>query len=147
MTISTQRFLVAKYIDDLTRMEPRNIGVILLAAGMAEARFLSPQQASFIKDKKLYQRWVDFWMDRVNADSIRMRNGVTVSPSDLEFCEALLESQRGNYILYDSGVVPDALKKAKLASVTEVLFSQLERFKHGSSGIPRLQTSFECRKS
>ena len=37
--MSTPRYLIAKYIPDLQRVEPQNIGVIVWAPGVAAARF------------------------------------------------------------------------------------------------------------
>lgn len=123
----SQRFLVAKYIEDVLRMEPRNIGVILCAAGRTEAKFLEPDAVSFIKDKKLYQRWIDFWLHQVGpeSDGIRMKDGILVRPSQPEFCDALLETQRGNYMLYDTGIVPDVLKKTQVGEAVQTLFEKL----------------------
>lgn len=139
MKANNQRFLVAKYVEDVSRMEPRNIGVILCAAGRTEGRFLDKSSVPFIKDKRLFQRWVDFWMDQIGSDGIRMRDGILVRPSEPEFVQALLETQRGNYMLYDTGVIPDPLKKTEVPGAIDTLFAKLVQLQsakrsHESSG-------------
>ena len=55
------KYLVAKYVSDPRRMEPRNIGVVLWASGRVAARFLESDEAEFVGDKKTYARWIDYW--------------------------------------------------------------------------------------
>ena len=44
--MNTPRYLLAKYIPDHLRMEPRNIGVVLWAEGNVTARFFGESDAT-----------------------------------------------------------------------------------------------------
>ena len=39
--MNTPKYLIAKYIPDLNRMEPRNIGIVVWSPEGIEARFLA----------------------------------------------------------------------------------------------------------
>ena len=64
-------WLIAKYMPDLRRREPQNIGVVLFAGGSALARFVAEDPASLDIDGRIarprfgswenYCDWVHFW--------------------------------------------------------------------------------------
>ncbi len=125
MTTSNQRYLVAKYVEDVSRMEPKNIGVVLWAAKRVKARFLPPESVSFIKDKKMYQRWTTFWKEAASDQSRRMKDGTEVTPAEPRYLDALLETQRGNFLLFDSGFIADKIKVGEVESAADFLFQKL----------------------
>src|ERR1700722_19258050 len=96
-----QRYLIAKYVPDARRMEPRNIGVVLWASGKAVARFLRPQEADFIADKEIYERWTKYWHGLFGGSSIARMRGEPVPKDDPEFLDEFLKTQQGNYLLFD----------------------------------------------
>jgi len=63
------RYWVARYISDLFRKEPRNIGVFVEANGAVAARFFGEGEPGQIDGRKLrvlkypdvYRQWIDFW--------------------------------------------------------------------------------------
>ena len=62
------RWLVAKYMPDLRRREPDNVGVILLMDGRAHLRFLGQRDGRvdgrsvrWAGSVKNYKAWVDYW--------------------------------------------------------------------------------------
>ena len=62
------RFLLAKHVPDLRRMEPRNIGVIVWAHGHVRARFAGDPGSSKPKDagpNSSYQEWVTYWRNQI----------------------------------------------------------------------------------
>jgi hypothetical protein len=70
--IERPRYLVAKYISDLQRMEPRNIGIVVCASGVTCARFLGekPGRPGHVDGRKVppfvtsvaaYKQWIEFW--------------------------------------------------------------------------------------
>ncbi len=66
------QWFVAKYVPDLVRGEPRNIGVILrLFEGVLKYRFWSIPP--FVRDPTTYLAWVDYWtatMEKHQAKSL-----------------------------------------------------------------------------
>lgn len=119
------RFLVAKYAPCLRRMEPRNIGVFLWCRGSVAMKFLEPKQAKFVRDKKTYARWVEYWKRQVASDSIEQGRGHMVSRSSPAFMDALLETQNGNYILADAGFLCDDVPKREIDDAVSFLFEEL----------------------
>ncbi len=118
-----QRYLVAKYAPDLMRMEPRNIGVILWANGDATARFLPSDETDFIDDKELYDRWINFWNRLIEEKCIS--NGRRIALDDPAFLDAMLKTQKGNFLLFDSGRVYDEIKPSDLSAAADFLFGEL----------------------
>lgn len=99
----SSRILLAKYVPDMARMEPRNLGVFLWNNGWLGARFLDVRDAEFVNEPDTYRRWVDFWRSFVESQSVRPRRGNPVSVKDQACIEALLSTQDGNYMLVDAG--------------------------------------------
>ena len=88
--MNTPRYLLAKYIPDPLRMEPRNIGVVLWAEGNVAARFVgesdSPDSGSRLPrrlglpDRQVYKKWVQYWREQMERPSLtRGADGLTVS--------------------------------------------------------------------
>lgn len=69
----TTKLFVVKYIADLRRWEPRNVGVIAVNSGSTASRFLGEQESTDFKvdlrrarkvvtgDRANYQEWVHYW--------------------------------------------------------------------------------------
>lgn len=122
----TSRFVLAKYVPDLDRMEPRNIGVVLWSKGKLCARFLPEDKAaSIVEEIDTYRRWVEFWSDTISGDSIEPRRGPSVSTSSSTCVDALLSNQEGNFILVDAGEVMQRLRGREVAKATDFLFGEL----------------------
>jgi hypothetical protein len=105
-------YLVAKYISDLQRMEPRNIGVVVWSPGNVAARFVAEKPGSagdidgrsvpaFVTSTTAYKQWVDFWRDLLRARPAapgKLRN---------RWAETLKQTSRGNFWLAEGGVILD----------------------------------------
>jgi hypothetical protein len=129
-----QKYLVAKYVPDERRMEPQNIGIILWAHGTVVLRFLQEEDASFVSEKKTYLRWVQFWKRLANEASITPRGGRSISKSSPEFLDAILNTQKGNYLLFEGGFVTDRLRQRDVEGAAQCLFDELvARADHGDS--------------
>jgi hypothetical protein len=68
------RFLVAKYVRDLRRMEPENVGVVLSHEGQVAAKFVGQREDGTIDGRlvgvgslKTYKAWVHYWMTSVRS--------------------------------------------------------------------------------
>lgn len=120
------RFLIAKYVRDLDRMEPRNIGVFLWARGSISAKFLEDgAAAAFVSEMDVYSRWVKYWTKAIATGQIQPRRGAPVPISDPASLDALLATQKGNYILTDAGELMESIRKRDSSKAVEFLFREL----------------------
>ncbi len=142
----TARYILAKYVPDLGRMEPRNIGVIVWCKGKFCARFLDQADVRSIQvnDPDTYERWINFWSRLVTADAIRPRRGQPVSAGDPKCIDAFLSTQKGNNILVDSGEVLGQLKKSELQQATDYLFDDLVAIPGNKDSVSRLKFPQAC---
>jgi hypothetical protein len=133
-TSSEQRYLIAQYAADPRRMETRNIGVVLWAEGRAEARFLGDNDAAeFVNDLATYRRWVSFWHTRVYGQEITVPGEPPVSKQEPAFVDALLRTQKGNYLLFDAGFVAEPIEQEDIGAAAAFLFDELVALKKSRS--------------
>jgi hypothetical protein len=123
---STSRYHVVKYVPDVRRMEPRNIGVFVTHPGQVSAKFLSTEQARFVEDPKLYDRWVTFWLKIADTGQVRVGNKV-VERSDAAFFDAISATGRGKYLLFDGGESLSPMTMREVPSFAHQLFGDLVR--------------------
>lgn len=121
----TPRIVLAKYVPDLGRMEPRNIGVFLWSRGELRARFLEAADATFINEQKTYARWQEFWTSMIGSESIRPRRGRPVPRKEPTCVDALISTQDGNYLLVDAGEMIEPVGKRDIAKAVDFLFKEL----------------------
>ena len=134
--MNNAQFLLAKYIPDLQRFEPRNIGVIVWTPDGIAARFLAEyperpgevdgrRKPDFFKSLKAYRQWVRFWRKMIDqAEKERLAHGVTrrIGPDILE---RLKGSGKGNFMLVDGGFLLDHVPAYELPKLTAELFQKL----------------------
>jgi hypothetical protein len=103
MEFIMSRYLVARYIRDLTRMEPRNIGVFLFADdGRVLARFLGERNGALdlrvvrsqVTHTQAYRQWIEYWR-------FLMRE----RPGNDQLAEQILASSKGNYQVGEGDMV------------------------------------------
>jgi hypothetical protein len=135
--MNSTKYLLAKYIPDLHRFEPRNIGVIVWSPLGIEARFLAEYTnrlgevdgrsiPGFVTSASAYRQWIRYWRDAIAGTGIRPLSGGDVVSSDSPgFIEALQQTGRGNFVVVDAGLVLDDIREEELASVADQLFTQL----------------------
>ena len=135
--MNVTKYLLAKYIADLHRFEPRNIGVIVWSPTGVEARFLAefpnrPGEVDgrsipgFVTSPSAYKQWIRYWRDSVAGPSFKPLDGSGVlSSSSPAFMEALQRTGRGNFALVDAGVLLDAVSEEELPGLADQLFAQL----------------------
>jgi hypothetical protein len=123
------RFLVAKYIPDLRRMEPRNIGIVAWNGGRTAARFLGeddgPPRYLGVKDRTNYAEWLSSWRSQLAKPFVEAGRNEKIDKRDAKFLDALREWSRGNYILVDGGELIEAVSSDELERVVGYLFSEL----------------------
>ncbi len=135
--MNTTKYLLAKYIPDMHRFEPRNIGVIVWSPLGVEARFLAeyPNRPGdvdgrsipgFVTSASAYKQWIRYWRDSFAREGIHpVRGGEVVPASSAAFIEALQQTGRGNFVIADAGSVLDAVGEEELSAVADQLFAQL----------------------
>jgi hypothetical protein len=111
----TPTFLVVKFISDIRRQEPRNIGVILLHKTGVYSRFFGedlpdPQNESgidgrrvknLISDTKTYEQWVRYW--RYCTEPYAVLDPETAALPLAQCYKLLLESSKQNFIVTTGG--------------------------------------------
>jgi len=117
------RFLLAKYIPDLSRMEPRNIGVILWVRGKVACRFL--ETPGFLNEDSSYERWCEFWKHETSGSSIQPRRGTPIPIEDPRCLDALMSTQDGNFQLFDSGELIETVRLRDISRAVNSLFDEL----------------------
>lgn len=138
MTASAEtRYLLAKYIPDLRRQEPRNIGIIVWSPEGLVARFLGekPDETEaidgrsvppFVTSLSAYKQWVNYWRTEIERPEIKPVSGGKLVAKDLpEFTEVLKSANRGNFLLADGGLLLDKVDVDELPHVANELFDAL----------------------
>ncbi|MBN1458584.1 MAG: hypothetical protein JXA57_03550 [Armatimonadetes bacterium] len=135
--MNTPKYLLAKYISDLRRVEPRNIGVIVWSPQGVGARFTAEKQdrpgevdgrsiPSWVTSSLAYKQWVQYWQQEINKDPIQRRaDGALVPRRSPEFTEVLAASGKGNFVLVDGGFLLDPIEADGLQEVVDHLFGLL----------------------
>lgn len=129
------QFLVAKYVPDLIRNEPRNIGVIVWSEAGVEARFqgvdkygdfTSKNIPNFIQNPAAYKQWVKFWLSELKKDAIEfIGSSKIVTKASVDFIDALLTTGKANYFLEKGGAVMEIISAEKLPLLVDELFKTL----------------------
>lgn len=131
------KYLLAKYIPDLQRFEPRNIGVVVWSPLGTAARFLAEHPnrpgevdgrsiPNFVTSSNAYKQWIRYWRDCVTRDSLcPVNGGASVPASSAAFPEVLQQTGRGNFVMVDAGSVLDDVGEEELTAVANQLFAQL----------------------
>jgi hypothetical protein len=136
-TLRTAKYLVAKYIPDLRRYEPRNIGVIIWSPEGVEARFFAEKEnqpgvidgrsvPSFVTNLSAYKQWVQYWRSEIQKSETRpVLGGEPVAQDSPKFTEALKTANRGNFFLTDGGFLLDKISSDQLPHLADHLFTTL----------------------
>lgn len=131
---SAAKFIVAKYVVNLSRNEPRNIGVILWRKGMVLMRFAGevegkqakPPRYLQIRDTKNYQRWIDYWRAVFDKPTFKERDGTVVPRDSIRFPEGLAHKlSDGNYQLRLAGEMMTEVTPENMPEVLDFLYGEL----------------------
>ncbi len=153
--MNTTKYFLAKYIPNMHRFEPRNIGVVIWSPLGIEARFLAENPSrpgdvdgrsipDWVTSHNAYRQWVRYWRDALSENSIEpLRGGEIIPASSPAFMEALRETAQGNFMLLESGAVMDQVGEDDLSAVANQLFAQLVQ--EASSSEEPKDRSFEAR--
>jgi hypothetical protein len=136
-SMSTTKYMLLKYIADLHRFEPRNIGVVVYCQDGAEARFVGEfadrlgevdgrSIPSFVTSASAYKQWVRYWRDVFIAGHVmEPASGRIVDVTSPDFAEALMNTSRGNFVVVVAGSVLDEVSVEELPAVADQLYAQL----------------------
>jgi hypothetical protein len=98
----TAKFLIAQYLSDPMRREPKNIGLIVVKDEQCAAKFLGESAEGmdlrtirWARDAQLYQHWVESWREQIEDGASGL-------------LERLSETNGGNYDVILGGHVSDA---------------------------------------
>lgn len=134
--MNAPRYYLAKYIPDLRRVEPRNIGVMVWTPRGISARFLAekPERLgevdgrsipSFVTSTSAYKQWIQYWraeLDRPEVESVVVP-GKHISRDCPDYMQVLAEASKGNFVLAEAGFLLDQVQDVEEA--TEFLFTSL----------------------
>lgn len=130
-------YLLAKFIPDLKRMEPRNIGVLLWTPNGVAARFLfeSPHGSGQVDGRAVpnwighltaYKQWVAYWRSSVaEPDFQPPTGGSPIAVASPEFVRAMQTANKGQYVLVEGGVLLDGVPANEVEDACEYLFDTL----------------------
>lgn len=135
--MSTARYLVAKYVPDMWRMEPRNIGVIVWTSNGVNARFLAeyPERLGIVDGRRIptyvnnpsaFRQWVAYWRSTIERSRLEPPNGGTPIPREApEYLDALRMTARGNFLLADGGMTLDEVDQHEIIDLVNQLYTML----------------------
>ena len=127
------RYVVAKYVPELFRNEPRNVGVIVWTPhGKVDARFWGENGGGidgrkvpdWVKSKVTYKEWVHFWRTCLFQGQLKVK-GRSVRSSAARFLDVLAQTGDANYILGDGGKIAEEIDAVDLPALTSYLFDLL----------------------
>jgi hypothetical protein len=133
--MGTARYLVAKYVSDVFRNEPVNIGVLTWIDGKVGWKFLGQKEDNSIngraaglygKIKSLpnYKQWVESWVFHLQEPILRDKQRVIPNESP-EFLDILATHSGQSYILETGGQLMEDVPPDEVALVTDHLFRTL----------------------
>ena len=133
--MNAAHYLIAKYVPDVFRNEPRNIGVVVWTEFEVGAKFFAADESGnvdkrrvpdFVEPKDMYKQWVRFWHAEIQKPKIEFIGSTRQAERSCpEFVEALQTTARGNYFLQDGGVVLEEVRKDNFRKVLDELFLSL----------------------
>jgi hypothetical protein len=130
-------YLIAKYVSDLFRNEPVNIGVIAWCDGATAFRFLCANAEGHVDGRMLrgkietlsldaYKQWVSAWVKLLAKDKINfIGKPEIVTKASEHFLDALESTSKGNYILERGGELLEDVSPNQIQSVADYLFARL----------------------
>lgn len=136
------KYLIAQYLPNKLRREPRNVGVILISGDQCCARFLGQtsngdgaidlRTCSWAAYPQIYKRWVEFWQEEVGRGSVGLAKRLATGHGNYGVVEGGSYCVQGQFPvetlceqLFSSIVAPPA--EVKIAPETDVRNSQLTK--------------------
>lgn len=130
-------YLLAKFIPDLKRMEPRNVGVVLWTTSGVAARFSFERQdhlgdvdgrtvPNWIAPLAAYKQWVAYWRACISQGRFLLLDAnVVVEASSPAFLQAIQSANNGNFLLVEGGTLLDDIPADEVDGACRYLFDTL----------------------
>lgn len=128
------KMLVAKYVPDLHRMEPRNIGIIVWMEGHVKTRFLGVSDDGRVlrvptvakDDSHAYREWIAAWTMMAARSSIDdPSTGREAVRTDPQFVDILVTKSKPQFMLTDGVEYFGKVRVRELKEFTDEMFVQL----------------------
>lgn len=128
------RYLIVKYVDDLSRNEPRNVGVVAYDGIDAVARFDGEGSDGLpdlrrvryrITGSHAYREWVKYWRTTLESPGKIERSLKGLSSGDPRVIESLIASSGREFYLEEGGEILHDAETTSLDSMGEDLFRSL----------------------
>lgn len=125
-------YFIAKYVDDLARNEPDNVGVIACDGEHIVARFDGEDDAQHIDLRKVrhritgshaYRGWIHYWREAIKDPSAV--GAETSNPSDL--LRYLVETSSRDFYLEQGGTILLDAEERSLEETARELYEKLVR--------------------
>ena len=140
--MTATKYLLAKYIPDLPRFEPRNIGVIVWCEDGVEARWLAEFRdrlgevdgrsiPTFVTSSNAYRQWIRSWRKALSGETLTPSgragsdHAEPIAVTSPEFVDALVRTSRGNFVITEAGELLDRITEDELPAVADQLFASL----------------------
>ena len=135
--MTTPRYLLAKYMPDILRAEPRNIGIVLWTPDAVAARFVAEKPKDhgevdgrripdFVTSQSAYKQWIQYWCSQLESLQIEpLTGGNPINRSSPEYLEALKSTSNGNFVLTDGGFLLDDVASSDIPKALEYLYATL----------------------
>ncbi len=135
--MKTAKYLLAKYVPDLRRVEPRNIGVVLWSPAGVEARFVGEKPGrpgevdgrsipSYVRSPAAFKQWITFWRAELEKNEIApITGGASVARSSPGFLKVLEGTSKGQFVLTEGGILLDPISEDELPQVVDHLYADL----------------------
>ena len=125
LVMGSPSYLIAKYVADLFRNEPKNIGIIVWLDGFTEARFLATADGKvngrYLPDSinvASYRQWIEYWTKSIAKEKFKeIGTSKQIERASPEFLDALLSTGSGNYVLERGGELLEEVEPSGLGDV------------------------------
>ncbi len=128
------RYLIVKYVDDVSRNEPRNIGVVVFDGTNAVARFDGEGNDGLpdlrrvryrITGSHAYREWVKYWRTTLDNPGKIERSLDGLPSGDPRVIESLVSSSGQEFYLEDGGSILLDTEGTSLEAMATDLFTRL----------------------
>jgi hypothetical protein len=129
-----KRYMIFKYVDDLSRNEPRNVGVIVFDGVNAVARFDGEGNDGLpdlrrvrhrITGSHAYREWVKYWRTTLESPGKIERSLEGLRAGDSRVIESLMASSGQEFYLEEGGEILHDSERLSLDAMSDDLFRRL----------------------
>jgi hypothetical protein len=130
-------YYVAKYVPDLMKWEPRNIGVLIWTPYGVAGRFLGEKEnrlgevdgrkiPAFVTSADAYREWIYYWRSQLEKETVSVVGRNQAAHKTMSnFLEIIAENSTHNFLLQPGGQLLDPINQEELPNLLEYLFEWL----------------------